>query len=162
MPGRFRGAIARPLPFAGRCSYTRMAMKPAILIVFACFALVPALSGEIQGFPTGMRSSAFYKQVLKDNVNKFIPPGEAQALLLARVEPAFRIATMGARSWGTVVVGIEIGKNGKVLHPVLISGPKPLQKAVMGAVRKYKYNPYLLNGEPMVVATTVSVTTYNY
>jgi protein TonB len=69
---------------------------------------------------------------------------------------------MGPRTWGTVVVGIEIDKNGKVLHPVLISGPKPLQKAVLGAVRKYKYNPYLLNGEPTVVATTVSVTTYNH
>ena len=64
---------------------------------------------------------------------------------------------MAARVTGTVVVAIEIDRNGDVLHPKVVTGPRMLQKAVLDAVRKYKYKPYLLNGKPIEVETTVSV-----
>lgn len=139
-----------------------MTMRPFTSILLMYFVLVAALSGYSQGFPSGGKSDAFYDQVQRDHVDKFISSVAAQALLQEKVEPSFRVSGMAARAWGTVVVGIEIGKKGEVVHPKLISGPKVLQKPVLAAVRKYKYKPYLLNGEAIVVATTVSVTTYNY
>ncbi|WP_348261142.1 energy transducer TonB [Telmatobacter sp. DSM 110680] len=58
---------------------------------------------------------------------------------------------------GTVVIGLDIGVRGNVLHPVVISGPASLQRAALDAIREYKYRPYTLNGKPVQVETTVSV-----
>jgi len=65
---------------------------------------------------------------------------------------------MPAHVIGTVVVAIEIDKNGGVHHPKVISGPLMLQKIVVDAIRKYRYIPYLLNGKVVEVETTVWVT----
>lgn len=153
--------VGFPSP-TGHRVYTRMTIRPSISVFLACVVLAPVLPGQRQSYPSGGKSDAFYEQVQRDHVDKFITSVEAQALLQEKVEPSFRVAEMAARTWGTVVVGIEIGRNGEVVHPKLISGPKALQKPVLAAVRKYKYKPYLLNGQAIVVATTVSVTTYNH
>jgi protein TonB len=83
----------------------------------------------------------------------------AAKLLIHKVDPdACPHIGMAARVTGTVVVAIAIDKEGNVLHPKVVSGPKLLQKMVLDAVRKYKYKPYLLNGKAIEVETTVSVT----
>jgi len=64
---------------------------------------------------------------------------------------------MAARVTGTVVIGIDIGVHGEVLHPVLVSGPKILQQAALDSVRQYKYKPYTIAGKPVEVETTVSI-----
>ena len=40
--------------------------------------------------------------------------------------------------------------------PVL-TGPSLLQQAALDAVRSWRYKPYLLNGEPVEVGTTINV-----
>ncbi len=69
---------------------------------------------------------------------------------------------MPARVTGTVVVAIEIGKNGDVVYSKVISGPAMLKKPILDAVHKYKYKPYLFNGKPVAVDTSVSVTMDSY
>lgn len=69
---------------------------------------------------------------------------------------------MEARVTGTVVIHFSLGRNGEVLCPKVISGPKMLQQPVLEAVRKYKYKPYLLDGEAIIVSTKISVITSNY
>jgi hypothetical protein len=87
-----------------------------------------------------------------------ISSGVAEKLLIHKVDPdACPHIAMAAHVIGTVVVGFDIDKNGNVLHPTVVSGPAMLRKPVLDAVRKYKYKPYLLNGEAVVVGTTVSV-----
>jgi protein TonB len=63
---------------------------------------------------------------------------------------------------GTVIVAFELAKSGEIQHATVMSGPKELQKPVLKAVENYKYNPYLINGTPSAVATSVSVTVYDY
>jgi protein TonB len=88
-----------------------------------------------------------------------ISAGVAEKLLIHKVDlDACPHIGMAARVTGTVVVAIAIDKEGNVLHPKVVSGPKLLQKMVLDAVRKYKYKPYLLNGKAIEVETTVSVT----
>jgi outer membrane biosynthesis protein TonB len=83
----------------------------------------------------------------------------AEKMLIHKVEPdACPHVAMAARVIGTVVVAIRIGRNGDVIYTKVISGPQTLRKAVLDAVRKYKYHPYLLNFKAVDVDTTVSVT----
>jgi protein TonB len=83
----------------------------------------------------------------------------AEKLLLHKVEICYPPGiTYTSRVIGTVVVAIEIDKNGNVLHPTFVSGPAMLRTSVLDAVEKhYKYKPYLLNGKAVDVETTVSV-----
>jgi outer membrane biosynthesis protein TonB len=83
----------------------------------------------------------------------------AEKLLLQKVEICYDPRRAWAsRVGGTVVVAIEIDKNGNVLHPTVVSGPTMLRASVLDAVQNYyKYKPYLRNGKAVDIETTVSV-----
>jgi protein TonB len=87
-----------------------------------------------------------------------ISSSDAEKLLIKKFDYVYVHKDMEALVSGTVVMAIAIGKHGEVLYPKVISGPKILQKPALDAVRKYQYKPYLLNGKPVVVNTTVSIT----
>ena len=40
----------------------------------------------------------------------------------------------------------------------VVSGPKELQQSALDAVRQWVYKPFLLNGNPVEVTTTMKVT----
>ena len=86
-----------------------------------------------------------------------IAQGVAEKLLIRKVYPAEECIEVPARVTGTVVLAIEIGTDGSVLHPKVISGPELLQKVALDVVDQYKYRPYLLNGKAIEVGTTVSI-----
>ena len=58
---------------------------------------------------------------------------------------------------GSVVLHALVGKTGRVENLTVVSGPEMLRSAAMEAVRGWVYKPYLLNGEPREVDTTVTV-----
>jgi len=59
---------------------------------------------------------------------------------------------------GTVVLGAIITKTGTISSLIVIASPNPsLSDAAMDAVRHWTYHPYLLNGEPTEVDTTITV-----
>jgi protein TonB len=62
-----------------------------------------------------------------------------------------------ARIQGTVVLHATISKTGTIEGLAVVSGPPMLQSAALNAVRTWRYKPYLLNGEPVEVETTVNV-----
>jgi protein TonB len=50
-----------------------------------------------------------------------------------------------------------ISKDGQIKNLRVISGPPMLQQAALDAVKTWTYRPYLLNGEPAEVRTTINV-----
>jgi len=63
-----------------------------------------------------------------------------------------------AKVQGKVVIDVTIDKEGNVANPQPVSGPPMLENSALDAVKQWKYKPYLLNGEPMEVETTINVT----
>jgi TonB family protein len=61
---------------------------------------------------------------------------------------------------GAVVMKAIISKEGTVKELQILSGPKELRAASLDAVREWKYRPYVLNGDPTEVETTITVS-YN-
>jgi len=51
-----------------------------------------------------------------------------------------------------------ISKGGTVENLQVVSGPKELQESSLDAVRQWMYKPFLLNGDPVEVKTTINVT----
>lgn len=86
-----------------------------------------------------------------------ISAGVAQGLLERKVAPEYPSEAMGRGIQGVVVLQALSGTDGKINDLRVISGPPVLQKAALDAVRKWRYRPYLLNGFPVEVMTTINV-----
>jgi TonB family protein len=59
---------------------------------------------------------------------------------------------------GTVVLDVTIGKDGAIENIHVVKSPdKRFSESALDAVRTWRYRPYLLNGNPIEVDTTVNV-----
>jgi TonB family protein len=81
----------------------------------------------------------------------------AQGMLLQKTTPEYPLDAKLAGITGTVVLQGQISKEGRITELRVISGPAALQQASLDAVRTWRYRPYLLNGEPVAVLTTINV-----
>jgi TonB family protein len=61
------------------------------------------------------------------------------------------------RIQGTVLLDAVISKTGTITNLQVISGPVALRQSSVDAVKTWKYQPYLLNGEPVEVSTEINV-----
>jgi len=86
-----------------------------------------------------------------------IPEGISQGLLVHQVKPVYPAVARAARIQGAVVLTALIGKDGAVQELELVSGHPLLVPAAMEAVKQWRYRPYVLNGEPVLVQTTINV-----
>jgi protein TonB len=80
-----------------------------------------------------------------------------QALLLSPTKPAYPFLAIQTHTLGNVVLHAIIGRDGNVTELQVVSGHPLLVKAAMEAVRQWRYKPTLLNGEPVEVDTTITV-----
>ena len=87
-----------------------------------------------------------------------VPAGVIAGNLESRVLPVYPPDAKTKHIQGSVILHANIGKDGKIDGLTVISGPKELQESAMDAVSKWVYKPYLLNGEPTEVETTITVT----
>lgn len=81
----------------------------------------------------------------------------AAGLLLTPIQPVYPAIAKAARIQGTVVVQATISKLGTIENLRVVSGPPMLQSAATEAIQKARYRPFLLNGEPVEVETTINV-----
>ena len=58
---------------------------------------------------------------------------------------------------GTVILHAVISKTGDITSLEVTSGPDVLRQSAMEAVHTWRYRPFLLNGEPTAVETTIHV-----
>jgi periplasmic protein TonB len=81
----------------------------------------------------------------------------AAAKLIRQVTPVYPTIAKTAHISGTVTLHAIISKDGSIEQLEYVSGPPLLMRNAMDAVRQWRYNPTLLNGEPVEVDTTISV-----
>jgi protein TonB len=84
--------------------------------------------------------------------------GNVQAArIINRVQPIYPPLARQTRISGTVRLHAIIGKDGTIQSLEVINGHPLLQQAALDAVRQWRYQPTLLNGEPVDVDTTIDV-----
>jgi len=86
-----------------------------------------------------------------------VSSGVMQGNLVQKVQPQYPAIAKTARIQGTVVLEATISKSGAIENLKAVSGPPMLYQAAIDAVRQWRYKPYMLNGEPVEVGTTVNV-----
>ena len=85
--------------------------------------------------------------------------GDVQAAnLIHQVNPVYPALARQTRIQGVVVMEAVISKDGSVDRLRVISGHPFLSQAAIDAVKQWRYRPTMLNGEPVDVITTITVT----
>ena len=85
--------------------------------------------------------------------------GNVQAArLLQQPKPIYPASAESAGIQGTVLLRAVISTDGVIMGLTVLSSPDPmLANAATESVRQWRYQPTLLNGEPVEVVTTISV-----
>jgi periplasmic protein TonB len=86
-----------------------------------------------------------------------VSSGVVTGLKVRDMKPVYPPLARQARIQGVVVLQALISKDGSIENLQLVSGHPMLAPAAIEAVKQWKYKPYLLNGEPVEVETTVQV-----
>ncbi len=86
-----------------------------------------------------------------------VSSGVSTGLLIKKVVPTYPPEARQARIQGSVVMRAHISRTGDIVDLEIISGPGELAVSAVNAVRKWKYRPYLLKGEPVSVETQIVV-----
>jgi len=135
---------------------------------------MPASGGVVGGVPGGIpggQMGGVIGSVISATsslaaVPKFVPAtpqririsaGVTKGLLIQRIEPPYPTLARAARVQGDVVLSAVIDTNGHITNLQLVSGHPMLVPAAIAAVKQWRYKPYLLNGQPVEVETTITV-----
>jgi TonB family protein len=86
-----------------------------------------------------------------------IPGRAAAGMLLHRTLPVYPPEAKAAGVSGIVILQGTISKTGAIEDLRVITGPPMLRQSAIDAVKTWVYRPYLLNGNPTEVQTTVNV-----
>jgi periplasmic protein TonB len=80
------------------------------------------------------------------------------ASIITQTRPLYPALARQARIQGNVVLHAIIDKEGKVAQLEVISGHPLLVQSALDAVKQWRYKPTQLNGDPVEVDTTITVT----
>jgi periplasmic protein TonB len=80
-----------------------------------------------------------------------------QARLINQPRPQYPPLAKQARIQGTVRFTAIIGRDGNILNLTVVSGHPLLVQSATDAVKQWRYQPTLLNGEPVEVVTQIDV-----
>jgi TonB family protein len=81
----------------------------------------------------------------------------AAANLIHQVTPVYPKDAKKHHIQGAVVLHAIIAQDGTMKNVEYVSGPPELTDSAIAAVKKWRYKPTLLRGEPIEVDTTISV-----
>jgi len=120
------------------------------------------LGGQLGGVIGGIISSTSQLGVVPEPKAAIakrvrVSQGVSQGLLIYRVEPKYPPIAQQAHIQGIVILTAVIDKDGIIQRLQLVSGHPMLAPAAINAVKQWRYKPYLLNGQPVEVETTITV-----
>jgi protein TonB len=86
-----------------------------------------------------------------------VSSGVMAGQLISSPQPSYPQIARAAHVQGVVILHATISKQGNIEHLEVVSGPPMLRANAIDAVSRWKYKPYLLNGEPAEVDFTINV-----
>jgi protein TonB len=119
-----------------------MAIKQFLaLLACMCFAAVALAQTEQPAKSTRLRVSS----------------GVAEGLKIHDVQPKYPREAREKGIEGDVLLQATIDTKGSLINLHAVQGDPILVKASIDAVKKWKYRPFILKGEPVEVETTIKI-----
>jgi len=118
--------------------------KPVTPVVLKKVTIVP------EGQSAQPSSASAPKQItISDSV--------ASGMIDSSIQPVYPPEAKKAKVSGTVKLDATIGSDGFVKELKVISGPELLQRAALDTAKNWRYHPYLVEGKPTEIRTTINV-----
>jgi TonB family protein len=86
-----------------------------------------------------------------------VDPEEQQSRLVKEVKPVYPGVARQAGIEGIVSMRVIINEEGAVKNVEVLSGEQALRQAAINAVWQWRYQPYMLNGNPVPVVTVINL-----
>ncbi|MGA7895339.1 MAG: TonB family protein, partial [Candidatus Sulfotelmatobacter sp.] len=86
-----------------------------------------------------------------------VPAEVMEKLVRHRVDPDYPAAARPGNLQGVIVLDVVVGRDGSVVDVHALNGPEILAQSAMDALRWWRFEPYRVDGQPVVVETTVAV-----
>lgn len=86
-----------------------------------------------------------------------VSSGVLAGYLIAPIRPEYPQIAKITHTQGSVVVDATISRSGNIESARVLRGPPMLHAAALAAVRSARYRPFLLNGQPTEVQTTITI-----
>jgi len=86
-----------------------------------------------------------------------VPRDVMEKSIIRRVEPEYPFLAKQKHLQGTVILYVVVGEDGKTRDVKALCGAPEFIPACIDAVRQWRYRPYLQDGVPLAVQTTVKV-----
>jgi protein TonB len=86
-----------------------------------------------------------------------VSSGTVAGMALSQPQPVYPPIAKAAHVQGVVILHALISKQGTIENLTVVSGPPMLTTSALDAVKRWRYKPYLLNGDPTEVETTINV-----
>lgn len=93
----------------------------------------------------------------KQPTDHTISPRVIQGLKTHNVDPIYPVVARNAGIYGDVVLHATIDTKGKIASIRPVQGHPILVQAATDAVKQWRYRPYVFNGEPVQVETTITI-----
>jgi TonB family protein len=145
-----------------RTMETQLNKRTVITIALAAFLVVGLTAGYKLTFAAGHSDPAVEPAAPGADVSPADNDGQEKKVdnpkLIKRVEPVYPEEARKAGTEGTIVLELKIDTKGAVeAVKILKAGPEALNKAAVEAVKQWKYEPMVIDGEAKPVLATVTV-----
>jgi protein TonB len=132
---------------AGLVEYSPVKMHSLLAVAIIAASSCAVLAQSPQPSPSASKSPKLR-----------VAQAVAEGKIIKKVPPRYPIEAKRKHITGVVILDFTIDKSGNVEDLKMVSGDPILTQAAVEAVRQWKYTPYLLNGDPVEVETTVKIT----
>jgi TonB family protein len=86
-----------------------------------------------------------------------VPAEVMDKLVTHRVDPDYPEAARPANLQGVIALDVIVGRDGSVVSVRALNGPDILAHAAMNAMRWWRFEPYRVEGQPVVAETTMAM-----
>lgn len=86
-----------------------------------------------------------------------VPADVMQKLVEHRVDPEYPAAARSKNLQAVIVLDVIVGRDGSVLDVHSRNGPDVLAQSAMDAMRWWRFEPYRVDGRPVIVETTAAM-----
>jgi TonB family protein len=149
---------ALPLVGTPKRKHHRPTFRPALRLVLGGMLLLGGfLWWHWQRAWNELESPISGSQSPSEKASATVPAEVMEKLATHKVDPIYPEAARQANIQGAVVLDLTIGTNGAVVDVHPVSGPDELTPAAVDAVKWWRFEPYLVNGQAVPVKTTVAV-----
>jgi periplasmic protein TonB len=126
-----------------------------LAMLFVATGLAAGQAHEQVNPPPSASGDATTQPALPQRVR--ISEAVSTGLLIKKAPPKYPEKARHQRIQGPAVLQAIINREGKIVELTPVSGDPLLTSSAMKTVKKWRYKPYLLNGQPVEVETTVQV-----